>query len=285
MSYAPLTLTALRTYLAGQTGLSLVSLGIVGNKAHTRGYHLGRDRIYDGSGGPGTGDADYSVKTARDKAGLTDAASAMDIGNFKRLREMSKWLVAEAQRNAPGTRDLREIIYTPDGRVVLRWDRERGYASKPQPGEADDSHLTHTHISWYRDAQSRDKTDLFRRFFQPLPDTGVEMATYKVVADMPTGKLRLADQDGIHYLRLRDNELIEVTDPAAFGIKDPILPVRLDEPIVEGKPATDEWRLGYIVGEDAAFVLSRNVVVTDGSVIAWNAGVTAAAAAAAKAKR
>lgn len=164
MSYAPDSLRELQTAMRGWTGLSPISLGIVGDTRHTRGYHLGKDRIYDGSG-PGIGAMDYSVKTSRDIAGLTNAASAMDIGNFAKLRAMSKWLVLQCQQNAPGTRDIREIIYTPDGSTVLRYDRQRGYNSTPRPGEADNSHLTHTHISWYRDSEERDKVALFARYF------------------------------------------------------------------------------------------------------------------------
>lgn len=167
MTYAPARLRELRAYLAGETGLSAVSLGIVGDTAHVKGYHCGRDRIYSPAG---QGAADYSVRTARDRAGLTDAASAMDIGRWSGLRSMSAWLVIQARQNAPGTSDLREIIYSPDGQAVLRWDRERGPGSAPRPGEADDSHRTHTHISWYRDSEHRDKVALFRRYFEPPED-------------------------------------------------------------------------------------------------------------------
>lgn len=165
MTYAPGMLLGLRSYLAGRTGLSPVSLGIVGDAAHARraSYHNGRDRIlaYNRLA------TDYSARTARDRAGLTNAASALDIGNFPRLRAMSIDLVAQARRNAPGTSDIREIIYTPDGRTVLRWDRQRGIRSLPQPGEADNSHLAHTHISYYRDSERRSKLAPFRAFFEP----------------------------------------------------------------------------------------------------------------------
>jgi hypothetical protein len=162
VSVAPATLLALQAFLKPLTELPAVSLGIVGNAKHKSGYHLGRDRIF---GPHGQGEKDYSVKTSRDDDGLSKAASAMDIGAFKRLRQMSKFIVAEARANAPDTRDIREIIYSPDGKKVLRWDRERGVASKPKQ-EGDDSHLIHTHVSWYRDSADRDKTALFIRFFQ-----------------------------------------------------------------------------------------------------------------------
>lgn len=167
MTYAPATLVALARYWVEHDGdpePDGVNLGIVGDTDHVAkgySYHLGKDQLAAGA---------YSIKTARDRAGLTNAASAIDLGRLEGslayLREFSAWLVARARANAPGTSDIREIIYTADGKTVLRWDRERGYASAPRAGEADDSHLTHTHISFYRDAESRDHTTAFRPYFE-----------------------------------------------------------------------------------------------------------------------
>lgn len=282
MTYAPATLQTLAKYWVAQGG---VNLGVVGDTAHTAkgySYHLGKDQLSPTA---------YSVQTQRDKAGLTNGASAIDLGRldgtFMNLRLFSSWLVAQARANQPGTSDIREIIYSPDGKTVLRWDRERGYASAPRSGEADDSHLTHTHISWYRDAERRDHTTAFRPFFAPPPDTSTEdpMPAFTVVPGLPTGTLTLKpDQTGVKFLRLRDGQLI-ATDPAKFGSKRPILPVRLTEPIVAGRPKTDDWTLGYLVGDDAAFVLARNVDVVSDADETFNAGVAAAAKAAATAKR
>jgi hypothetical protein len=161
---SPQTLTDLVAYWKAQGG---VNLGVVGDASHVAkgtSYHLGKSQL--------TSDA-YSTKTARDKAGLTEAASAIDLGklggSFAKLRSFSGWLVKQAQVNRPGTSDIREIIWSPDGKAVLRWDRERGYASAPKPSEADSSHRTHTHISWYRDAEGRDHTTAFRPYFAPKP--------------------------------------------------------------------------------------------------------------------
>ncbi len=161
MTFAPLTLQALASLWTGHGG---VNLGIVGDTAHLdRGvsYHLGKQDLLPDA---------YSIKTARDKAGLSNAASAIDLGklggSYVGLRAFSVWLVAQARTDGPGTGDMREIIYSPDGQTVLRWDRERGYASAPQTGEADTSHLTHTHISWYRDAETRDHRTAFLPYFQ-----------------------------------------------------------------------------------------------------------------------
>jgi hypothetical protein len=140
----------------------------VGDAAHQRraSYHNGQDAITRYGR---TAATDYSIRTVRDREPyLTNAAAALDIGNFRRLRSLSLSLVSQARANAPGTRDMREIIYSPDGARVLRWDRERGVSSLPRAGEADDSHLWHTHISWYRDSENRDKLAPFVRFFEPI---------------------------------------------------------------------------------------------------------------------
>jgi hypothetical protein len=166
MTYAPPTLIALRDFLWLKTGLSAVALGIVGDAAHAgrASYHNGKDRMLSRLA------TDYTAQTARDKAGLSNAASAIDIGNFPRLREMSGWLVNRCRSGSNETADIREVIYSPDGLVVLRWDRERGVGSAPRPGEADNSHRTHTHVSWYRDAEARDHSAVFRHFFDGESD-------------------------------------------------------------------------------------------------------------------
>jgi hypothetical protein len=166
LSYAPLSIRGLASYWVSKGG---VNLGIVGDTAHVAkgfSYHLGKDYLAPDA---------YSIKTARDKAGLTNAASAIDLGalgdsgNYGALRAFSRWLVGQGQKNAAGTSDIREIIYTPDGKVVMRWDRERGFASAPRPGEADNSHLYHTHISFYRDSEERSKVGLFTPFWVAPP--------------------------------------------------------------------------------------------------------------------
>lgn len=166
MSYAPASLKSLGSYWVKQGG---VNLGIVGNTAHIKGYHLGKDRIFDGTG-PGIGWNDYSVKTARDKAGLTDAASAIDLGRLdgtlSNLWSFSMWLARECMRNAPDTKDVREVIFWhPSRQRVVGW-------SDLAPDQlindyGDLTHKTHTHISYYRDSEGRSKLPLFQRYFVP----------------------------------------------------------------------------------------------------------------------
>lgn len=160
MTYAPISIAAIARYWVSQGG---TNLGIVGDTRHAakgRSYHLGRSQL--------TADA-YSRQTTRDQAGLTEASSALDLGklngNLGQLRAFSRWFVERCRSNAPGTSDVREFIYSPDGIRVLRWDRERGVKSAPRAGEADVSHLGHSHVSFYRDSERRAKVGLFTPYF------------------------------------------------------------------------------------------------------------------------
>lgn len=162
MTYAPQALLDLRSYLKPLTGLSDVELGIVGDANHNGGYHHGWDQR------SGSGDYSWS-ESSRDSSHKTNAARAIDIGAFDRLREMSVWLVEQCAAGASDTQDIREIIYSPDGKIVKRWDR-LGVRSS-----GDSSHLTHTHISFFADAEARDKIAVFRRFFEGGSSGGINM--------------------------------------------------------------------------------------------------------------
>lgn len=159
----PSLLAARRVFKSRWPHIADADFGIVGGPSHIlqgTSYHLGRDQLK-------LGRDPYSVRTARDKAGLSDAASALDITDQigpQLLRSFSIWLVTECRAQAPDTLDIREVIYSPDGVVVLTWDRERGNNSFPQQrGGA--SHKEHTHIDWYRDSEFHDRAAVFRRFF------------------------------------------------------------------------------------------------------------------------
>ncbi|MEV6801326.1 hypothetical protein AB0M91_23710, partial [Micromonospora rifamycinica] len=99
-------------------------------------------------------------------------ASGLDVGTFSvrsggathNLQSFSTWCVAQCRANTADSRDLREIIYSPDGKVVRRWDR----LGKRSSG--DDSHLWHTHFSFFRDSTKagRDQTPLFRRYLTTI---------------------------------------------------------------------------------------------------------------------
>lgn len=178
MTYAPPTLSELGKFWVAQGGRNLGIVGDTRHQAKGTSYHLGRSQLATGA---------YSARTARDKRGLTDAASAIDLGllggSLARLRDFSLWLLGECRRNAAGTSDIRELIYwDPVRNAVMRWDRERGSASQPKTGEADMSHRTHTHVSYYRDSEKRPKVAVFRPYFREAPtvDQFITYATPKV---------------------------------------------------------------------------------------------------------
>lgn len=188
MTRAPASLTALSAYWESQGGKSL---GIVGNTAHRSGYHLGKDRIFSSTG---LGWEDYSVQLPRDRRGLTNAASAIDLGrlngSLKQLQAFSLWLVSHCLAHGPGYEDVREIIYSPDGVHVQRWSGVDGKIHTG-PGNGDSSHTGHTHIDWFRDSQRSAKVPLFEPYFITPPDssTGDEMQTFKVPEQRTFAKL------------------------------------------------------------------------------------------------
>jgi hypothetical protein len=197
MTYAPQSLLDLGAYWRGQGG---VVAGIVGStKTHCKGYHLGRDRIFGDCAcrpknicQPGLGAADYSVQQPRDKAGLTDAASAIDLGKLDDqlagLWDFSAWLARRAMSGTADTRDIRDIIFfDPIRSVVVGWsalDPDRLIV-----GYGDASHKTHTHISYWRDSEGRDKRDAFRAYFEEVV-TDVNLSRIKGEDWVPAGATR-----------------------------------------------------------------------------------------------
>ncbi|MET8837717.1 hypothetical protein ABZV78_27895 [Micromonospora sp. NPDC004540] len=195
MTSAPANLLAVRNLLLTHLNvdkdtvrsqdLEPAEVGIVGDPNHKGGYHCGSDRVVPN---------DYSVvESTRDSTGLTLHASALDVGMFSvssgggthNLRTFSTWCVSQCAVGAADAQDIREIIYSPDGTTVRRWDR----LGKRTSG--DSSHLFHTHFSFFRDATKagRDQTPLFRRYLTaigliapPKPETDMEQ-TDKLIKD------------------------------------------------------------------------------------------------------
>lgn len=165
MTYAPTRLLEVRAVVQPIVMLPNAALGIAPDAAHVGGYHCGWDdrRV--------AGDYSWSEST-RDSSHKTNAARAFDLGWFDiqlggrrvTLIDFNLWFVNELKANAADTRDVREFIYTPDGRTVLRWDR----LGKRSSG--DSSHKGHSHTSWFADAETRDKSGPFRRFFAKIGD-------------------------------------------------------------------------------------------------------------------
>lgn len=161
MTFAPQSILEVRWEFQRYTNLSNVALGIVRNERDTS-YHVGESWLKPGA---------YSVnESSRDRRGLSEASSAIDIGWWSitkhgkthNLRTFSAWLVNECKNNAPDTRDIREIIWSPDGDIVLRYDDLGIRAS------GDRRHRTHTHISWYRDSENNNRAAVIRRYFREV---------------------------------------------------------------------------------------------------------------------
>ena len=185
MTVNPPSLLAVRALLQPHLALSAVELGISGDTSHVKegdSYHLGR---------PEQRTSGYAAtESSRDHAGLTEYACALDVGYWSKtvrgkrhdLRSFSIWAVAQCKAGKPDTHDIREIIYSPDGKTVKRWDRLGRRTS------GDKSHLEHTHISFFRDAikAGRDQRPLFARYLieigliappaVPVPARGMPVA-------------------------------------------------------------------------------------------------------------
>lgn len=172
MTYAPKTIAAFAKVWTDHGG---VNSGIVGDTRHTGGYHLGRDRLFSSTG---KGWADYSVQLQRDKNGLSDAAAAFDFGklngSLSKLQHFSRWLVEKCKADPAARYLVREFIYTPNGQTPIH--RYSGPDNKVYTGSGsgDTSHLWHSHLSFYRDTEYKDKTWLLNEYFAQFatpPDT------------------------------------------------------------------------------------------------------------------
>jgi hypothetical protein len=155
MSYAPTVLTELRDYAIHTLGCHADDIGIVGNAAHTSGYHLGWDRLEAQAGW-----GDYSARLQRDRTALRgptrNAACAFDIARTSRDHDLwVRRLVADCKSGADYTLGIRAIDALMDGQT-LRWDRQANWRAEP----ADASHRWHTHVEWYRDVIARGASQL-----------------------------------------------------------------------------------------------------------------------------
>lgn len=256
MTFAPAALLELRDFLKGEDpDLDNNEVGIVGGPSHIAtgtSYHLGKDQLKMAKN-------PYSARTARDKAGLADpaicnAASAIDIDDdLDDLRPLSVWLVDQCRAGAPDTLDIREIIYSPDGVIVLQWDRERGQHSAPQP-HADLSHRQHTHVGFYRDSVRRSKVGVFRRFY----------ATTRKVIDMFFLKVASGDaiyiSDGLNTRLLPGGQWPLTGEPLVKAgvplLTYPSLPALLDG----GGPLVKDASPGSGISEDELRTVMREEI-------------------------
>jgi hypothetical protein len=174
MTNSPADLLGFRRQVMAETGLAdPADIGIVGDGAHARtgGYHEGHDvlvaigRYHPGAQYVGSSVEDYSCRLGRDRAGLTDSASALDIGAQWPRGGRLAWLrfnnslVRTLQAGDPALAAIRAVNYSPDGTSRHRIDRQYGFNVIE---DSTDSVDVHTHIEWYRDTEGNRQTSLDR---------------------------------------------------------------------------------------------------------------------------
>lgn len=237
MTFAPQTLRDLGMYWNGKKG---VNLGIVGDTGHLEkgvSYHLGRSDLLPTA---------YSIQTVRDRKGLSEAASAIDLGKlngtYGDLRSFSSWLAQQCLDGARGTIDIREVIFSPDGRKV--WGFKDG-VDKLIPDYGDDTHLTHTHVSYYRDSENRDKIAVFAPYFEEVP-----VLDFAWIDGQPdSGRGTVTVQGSGHSAILADGTLYPLNDQAtkpSYGLVQ----------FLDGK-----WKglFAYAIGTNCAWLLKKDV--------------------------
>jgi hypothetical protein len=165
MPYTPQSIHDLKKYLVAKTGKpgANFSIGrtqqISNGQRLFRGYHLGGDQL---------GPKDYSNVKARDRRGLSDARSAIDIKlPVRDLKKLVTYLRAEAE--AGRLTDVREFLGPrQDGRAA-RYAKENNWQEELYP--EGNSHEWHVHLSFFRDSTSpasdRDKVGILEGHFGP----------------------------------------------------------------------------------------------------------------------
>lgn len=120
--------------------------GIVGDRAHSFGFHLAPNELPS---------SDYSLQTARDKAGARSYpgdASALDV-HFgpAGMVTVTKRLVAAANARDPRMNALYEFCGTTNGRTPHPYTVDT-HSDDPNNNQGwDSSHVTHVHLSIHRD--------------------------------------------------------------------------------------------------------------------------------------
>lgn len=256
VTFAPPDLQAVQRYVHDKTGQPWDALGIIHSTPQGGGYHEGQDLLAaaDRAPGPAYPYSDYSYADARtvssnglgrdltaaDRlAGEPDAASAFDLGGaFPDFLKFNAWMRDRMLAGDPRTRDIREMIYTLDGITVRRIDR-----TGIQRDGGDNTHLSHTHFSFYRDSFGRrDRDDnflgLLKEFFTPtLASPGTEGDSDMVSNAVRLGTARtMIGLDDVNAGLAMNGEawLSFFTDPALLGEKG-VDQVRLRVAITNGK--------------------------------------------------
>ncbi len=146
--YAPDAIRWLANQIVDSVDTAEIS-GIVGDVAHTYGYHRSRNVIPRN---------DYSAVLAADRRGDGDAASALDMKySAKWMRIVTARLIKSAEDPGdPRMAGVREFYGTTNGAVVNGRIHNGNYEWRFE--SSDDSHLWHVHISFLREHANNKQT-------------------------------------------------------------------------------------------------------------------------------
>lgn len=191
--------------------------GIVGDPAHTYGYHRARNVLPS---------SDYSVQTAPDRKGDGWAASAFDI------KFNSTWMKIVTKRLMDSAKDpydlrlncMREFFGTLDGSTVVGWDTYYGH-----PVTSDDSHRWHVHGSVLRQ-YADNKTELAKVlavikgeddvtaeevWTERIPDSPFSMQAYPDWSKQGVNSARVYLRTGATYSKLTHTAVTALTAQVA----------------------------------------------------------------------
>lgn len=266
MTVAPADLVAFRKSVQQLTGIvSAADVGIVGDGAHqkTGGYHEGRDVLtangfYHVTALAGSAGEDYSVRLARDRQGLTNSASAMDIsaawpsGGVVAWQRFCALFVAALKADAPALGAVR-AVNADTGSGMRRYDRQSGWSAQST------SDAGHIHIEWYRDTEGNRQGCLSAIAALIAQATGDDMPlTADEHAELIEGNLTPVNV--LHY-RLRS--ILDGEDPAltqyfnkgwnkSVGLRQ--LADKVDALASKPTAAVDAAALGAQLASDSTFI-------------------------------
>jgi hypothetical protein len=262
MTNEPQDLKTFRVAVQARTGIADPrSLGIVGDAVHQRkgGYHEGKDVLeeigrYHEPPGQHIGSAteDYSARLARDRFGLTNDASAFDLGADWPKGGRAAWLrynnllLHEMINNPERLPELRAINVSRDGKELKRFDQQDRHAGLTNSKDSVD---THTHHEFYRDTAGRRQTTL-RRLLE-LIDAAIAKLPAPPAAQNGEDAMmliRLSPSDGAVFLSngvtarwvTSEEELADIRTLAAEG--------RINLPHPEVRAVGRRQLIGRIVG-------------------------------------
>ncbi len=150
MSYVPHDLFAIQSLWHEMLGTPPRPSAILGHGRDSDSYHCGASALRRWGKAPEQLAWGYSVmESGRDRGALTEAASALDLPTpTQALRDVISRVVWLAERGDNRCFHLRRVCWSPDGRLVRRWD------DLEPPSLLDDrQHLAFVHLAFYRDGE------------------------------------------------------------------------------------------------------------------------------------